>query len=217
MKLINLDWFPLEKTFFALVFDAAFYYDVATNEKDDIENAYTDWLLSKAYAANVQNIYMAGASRGGCLMVRIAKNIRDQYSWDGADIFVSGFDAVANAGRGELNGEKVKLYNPLNASYYAWTVHLADYFNHTDGLSIFQLAGGSNVSWGDNLVGNPHGFAMTDSEDSSASWYEQTWINHSHTTIGRSYDTHVVDDTVDAQLNWLRRKLLLTPISAPQL
>lgn len=215
-KLTELDWFSTNSTFFALIFDAAFYYATSTDEKKDMENAYASWLLSHAEAANIDRIFLAGASRGGCLTARLAQNIRQRSGYDQVEIYFIGFDAVCNKSQGELSTEREAVFNEfLNPDgcsllgqncWFAWQGNMADAFANTERLRMFQIVGGGNVNFGDNLAGNPR--AWSDNEGArTLDWYDQLWVPYGHKEIGRSYNEEIVASTVDAGLNWLEQKL----------
>ncbi|MCB1318739.1 MAG: hypothetical protein KDK34_00715, partial [Leptospiraceae bacterium] len=106
--------FPMNRTFMAVAFDTQFNHLRSSDEKADMERAYLRWLLDKAYSSNVKRIYLAGSSRGGCLVMRLAQAIRENYSYRNIPLIVHSFDGVCKRTQNELGTYNSKIYNPLN-------------------------------------------------------------------------------------------------------
>ena len=83
-----------EDTFLGIALDARFSYGFTPNNKQEIENAYFDWLTSKFDPNRIRSIYLAGHSRGGCLVYRLAARMNAAFPT--VPIIVHGFDPVCD-------------------------------------------------------------------------------------------------------------------------
>ena len=70
-QLFDYQMFPQARTFAAAAWDARFNYNFTAGNKQEIENAYYDWLKSKFSRSRLKVIYLAGHSRAGCLALRL--------------------------------------------------------------------------------------------------------------------------------------------------
>lgn len=216
VKLMGQGWFPKDKTFMALVFDAAFYFDSFASEKEDIVGAYVDWLLSQVGdRTKVKRIYLAGASRGGCLTAQIGEALRDKDTgFDNAEILVSNSDGVCNHLQNEAGAYNNPVFNPIMEDndgcntatincYFAYDAYLEDFFGNTEDFHLFQIHGGGNVSFGDNLALNPRAYTY-ESRKGAEDWYLQKWVPYGHKEMCRSYEDQAALDTIDSHLSWLK-------------
>lgn len=197
--------FSPDDTALIMLFDACFYVEEANDGSSStspivqgIVDEYTNWIMSKT-SIKPENIYLAGASRGGSLVTQMAYNLKHKAKWMNytADtkIVVGCFDAVSNHKEGELWTTSTRVDNPkewINSRFcYKSTLSSRSKFTNQNNLHLLQIAGGADV-----FTGTPwHSFYF----DSSADVFEFQWVDRSHKDIGR--DWH--DDTVGEQLRWL--------------
>lgn len=176
--------FPLSSTLFVLVFDARINYEIGSNEKQKIENAYFQWLTHRASSSQLETIYLAGQSRGGCLAYRLGKRFRDHSGYRSVPLIVQGYDAVCNKQQGEFGTTGTKYDNPLNSRYYSWRIDMAAQFPYRTDLALKQIHAGQQVVW---IA--PFGVrALTyRSYDVDLGWWRQNWVNLEHSDMGRNY------------------------------
>lgn len=179
-RLIHSGKFSPSDTAFNVVYDANFNYEYTSSAKNKAEQAFTDFLLSKGYSSTVDRIVLVGSSRGGALVTRMAKNIKQRSGWSNVPVFVGLIDAVPNRDQDELEtGGMPKCDSPYNSLYYAREANLDLFFNGVNKPQIRHVVtGAAVVSIGG--VGIIHGFCADE-----RSWYQQSWANLKHTEIGR--------------------------------
>ncbi|WP_444938767.1 hypothetical protein [Microbulbifer sp. JMSA002] len=190
-QVLDSEYFPADDTFFAVAFDAQFNYMVNSGEKSRIESAYLNWLKSKAYASNLESIYLAGSSRGGCLAMRLAKALRNDPDFRSIRTIVHSFDGVCKWDQNEMGVTSSFFRNPENSTYLSYYTDLNAQFPYKDNLYIRQLAGGDEVI---EFTG-VHSFVYA-VEDINLGWYAQSWVNLDHITIDRDMYPAVRDQTV---------------------
>lgn len=215
MKLRHLGWFPAATTWMAVVNDNNFDHLFDSGKKQQILNGFVRWLEGQV-RPETRAIYLAGSSRGGCLMMRMAQQLRNNTSLDGIDIYVSSFDGVCKYSQGELGTRGDKINNPVRpslTSYGGWATDLSAQFPRRAGLHIFHIAGGEEVA---PLTGIRAFSAYAGSSPPKTGsnldwgWYTQRWVKWKHKEIGNPYTepassdrARAVAETIDAQLTWL--------------
>ncbi|GAA5445445.1 hypothetical protein Misp06_03648 [Microbulbifer sp. NBRC 101763] len=190
-QLLDSEHFPTDETFLAIAFDTQFNQMISSNEKSRIERAYLSWLKSKAYASNLETIYLAGSSRGGCLVMRLAKAMRADPDFRNIRTVVHSFDGVCKWTQNELGLTSSFYRNPMNSSYLSYYTDLHTQFPYKDNLYLRQLTGGAEVI----ELSGVHSFAYT-AQDTDLGWYSQRWVNLDHTTIGRDMSQDVRNQTI---------------------
>ena len=191
--------FDPSNTYMALVFDAGFYWGMDEDKKDESLNNYTEWIMSKCNSnenKNLKNVYMAGASRGGDLVCRIAYEMRNddelKDKLKDTEIIVSSFDGVANQKQGELFTTEETIDNPLGKG----KAYIADFnkFVNSEALHILQIAGGQKVF----PLSSARGFSMKEEKEGT---FEFEWVDKKHTEIGQ----HWHEEVTEKQLHWLEQ------------
>ncbi|GAB2884110.1 hypothetical protein ACCI51_10080 [Microbulbifer echini] len=190
-QVLDSEYFPADDTFFAVAFDTQFNYMVSSSEKSRMERAYLNWLKSKAYASNLETIYLAGSSRGGCLAMRLAKALRDDPAFRKIRTIVHSFDGVCKWDQNEMGVTSSFFRSPVNSNYLSYYTDLDAQFPYKDNLYIRQLAGGDEVI---EFTG-VHSFVYS-ATDVSLGWYAQQWVDLNHITIDRDMTPTVRDLTV---------------------
>lgn len=177
-------------TYFAVVFDAAFYHLLSPEEKNRVVDAWLNWMLSavgRENFSNIKNIYMAGTSRGGCLVTRMAYELNSKSTWDALDnakIIVGSFDGVAKKTQGELFTTGYRKDNPLvsDASLFCWDTTLASKLTGSN-IHILQVAGGFDFIGGPvALFSNVKAFHLD-----NTSRTQHIWVSLNHAQICRTW------------------------------
>jgi hypothetical protein len=179
---------PISNTFIGLAFDARFNFDFGAAEKNDIEDAYFAWLTGKFFAGNLEGIYLAGYSRGGCLVARLARRFKQ--SFPSVPLVLHIFDGVCaeHSVTHPWDGPEFGLLNrkednPENSSdYSAWKVDMNERFPDRTNLSVLNMVGGEKV-----LLDAARAFSHVDASANPTelflgprAWYRQTWHDASH-------------------------------------
>lgn len=133
-NLLSRGIFSPSNTFIGLGFDARYNGDFSRNNLQDIVNAHYAWLKSKANPSRLKSVYLAGHSRGGALVLRIAQLFKRDYP--NVNVIVDTFEPVARACNlcpqfGDINRDKLDVYKDI-------------YFNNP--LVNYPQGGGVNFS-----------------------------------------------------------------------
>jgi hypothetical protein len=219
MKLRALDWFPAGKSYLAVVNDNNFDHLFDSDKKQQMLDGFVHWLEGQI-RPETRSIYLAGSSRGGCLVMRMGQALRQNPAYDDIDLFVSSFDGVCKKSQSELGTYDHKIKNPVRpwgTFYGGWATDIYTQFPHRGRLFIYHIAGGEEVV--------PLSEIRTFSAYSGSSppgtgsnldwgWYRQTWVRWKHKEIGNPYTepdssdrSTAVAETIDAQLSWLAGRL----------
>ncbi|WP_338864796.1 hypothetical protein [Myxococcus stipitatus] len=219
MKLDTLGWFPRGRTYLSVVNDNNFDHLFDSDTKQRIVNGFSGWLQAQV-RPETRSIYLAGSSRGGCLMMRLAQALRANTALDGIDIYVSSFDGVCRNSQGELGTYDSKIDNPVRpwgTFYGAWATDLNAQFPRRNRLHLFQVVGGQEVAPATGIRAFS-GYAGASPPSTGTNldwgWYKQTWVKWKHKEIGNPYtdpsaseQAQAVADTIDAHLTWLDARL----------
>ncbi|WP_342375156.1 hypothetical protein NVS55_28155 [Myxococcus stipitatus] len=219
MKLDTLGWFPRGRTYLSVVNDSNFDHLFDSDTKQRIVNGISGWLQAQV-RPETRSIYLAGSSRGGCLMMRLAQALRANTTLDGIDIYVSSFDGVCRNSQGELGTSDSKINNPVRpwgTFYGAWATDLNAQFPRRQRLHLFQVVGGQEVAPATGIrafAGYAGASPPSTGTNLDWGWYKQTWVKWKHKEIGNPYtdpsaseQAQAVADTIDAQLTWLDARL----------
>lgn len=175
--------FEEQNTFAALAFDARFNWGFSEDNKRRIVNAYSEWLSGKFEQKNLRSIYLVGHSRGGALVMRLAKKL--QAAYPNAALILHPVDAVPRRTENELGSFASSTNNPVagfprdsgglnNLGNWAWQSDLGNYFDRKEHLSVFNMVVGGKIF---GLAQETR--AVTDRNASSAlydnGWYRQQW------------------------------------------
>ena len=214
MKLRSLNWFDAETTWMAVGLDNNFDYTATKNKRTRLVAGFTQWITSQI-TDDTETIVLAGSSRGGCLSLRIAQEIRAIPEYDHITLFVSSYDGVCHKGD-ELGVDSPKIENPLRSKYAGYATDIeAQYATH-ENLYIFHLSGGQEVV---PLLGIRTFSAYEgDTPPKVGShldfgWYRQKWVPYAHMDVGTAYHAkenireQAISDTIDSQLYWMQKKL----------
>ena len=219
MKLRATGWFPEDETYMALGVDNNFDYTFSLKNRNAIANGFAAWLKTKI-TSDTERVILAGFSRGGCLVMKMAQALRSDPAYDGVKIYVSSYDGVCNKGEELGTSWRNKIVNPRRRSgtfYGGWPVDMKAQYPNRHGLNIYHLSGGQEVV----PLTAVRAFSGYDGdqppdvgEDIDWGWYKQTWLPWKHSEIGSAHyapndenKPMAIADTIDAQLSWLRSRL----------
>ncbi|NET84072.1 MAG: hypothetical protein F6J94_19775 [Moorea sp. SIO1F2] len=130
-------------------------------------------------------MYLAGHSRGGALVLRLAKKFQQEFP--NAVVIVHTFDPVPNKSHGELGVFNSSIDNPSagyprdtalleNKGNWAWRSNFRTYYEHKKNFSVFNMLIGGQIfglAQETRAVTIDTGYAQ--GED--LGWYFQRWYN----------------------------------------
>eukprot|EP00565_Helicotheca_tamesis_P003128 CAMPEP_0185723844 /NCGR_PEP_ID=MMETSP1171-20130828/544_1 /TAXON_ID=374046 /ORGANISM="Helicotheca tamensis, Strain CCMP826" /LENGTH=600 /DNA_ID=CAMNT_0028391599 /DNA_START=126 /DNA_END=1928 /DNA_ORIENTATION=- len=167
-------------TFIATSWATSFNWGTSAGEKQDIEDAFYNWLLSKVNTPNLEEVIIAGHNRGGCLALRLAERFNRNFAPQ-VDVAVMSADPVFNVGQSEFGAGFPQITNPLNNAWEGMSTDMRAEFqkegrelyveNYVVGDNTFVLNSVKGLS-DKRAVGTP--FNM-------GGWYHQDWITWGHT------------------------------------
>ncbi|MCY1042893.1 hypothetical protein OV208_16355 [Corallococcus sp. bb12-1] len=189
-----------EDTFMGLAFDARFNYGFTPSNKQEIENAYYEWLKDKFYANNLQSIYLAGHSRGGCLAARLGRRFKQDFPQ--IPLIIHIFDGVCHVNDGEFGTNGSGQLNPLMNMNDYWRTYSSDIgaqFPTTHNLAVYNMVSGARVlpDFVDYFVsvhafgyGTPYGTPNPQAASFTVGdWYRQDWYGLEHHSMANSNST----------------------------
>jgi len=213
-KLRKTNWFPLESTYWFHADDAQYNWGYGSDEGKRTRKSFTKQICSKV-GANTQRIYMAGASRGGALVLEIAENIKDTPSsygcpnMDDVFIYVQTFDAVFKViSDEEFDARKQTVPNPLSDNKKAHILDISDEFTNKNKLKIWSDVGGAHV------IAAVRAFTHDSTEcredvycslgaPGNPKWYQQIWGNFVHTRYTERPQDEIIHPALDELRRWL--------------
>ncbi|MBQ9817788.1 MAG: hypothetical protein IJM59_10065 [Proteobacteria bacterium] len=215
MKLKAQNWFP--NAWFAVAPDNNFDYTMSSAKRSRLVQGFTKW-LEKKITPDTENIVLAGSSRGGCLVVLMAQELRKKSEYNHINIYVSSYDSVCKSD--EFGITSTKINNPVRPSgtfYGGWATNLNAQFPNRGNLHIYHISGGQEIvaltgirTFSGYSGSTPPGTGS----DIDWGWYKQTWVPWAHKEIGNPYTRpaegdrpQAIADTIDAQLWWLQNQL----------
>lgn len=201
-RLIREGIFDPTDSFLAVAFDARFNHKFNKDNKDRIEDAYFRWLRSKFDPQSVDLVYLAGHSRGGCLAMRLAQRFQEEMPQ--VPVVAQSFDGVCNRNQGELGIEiPGRVNNPLvgGNSAFAWPTDLRQEFqSQQTSLALLQIVGGHPFFPGDLAV-RAFSQKRADQPELDLCWYQQRWMDLSHSQLGGLRIVQPALDHLEASLD----------------
>lgn len=204
--------------FLSLAFDHRHNNEFTISNKNEIERAFFSWLENRFEASNLESVFLAGHSRGGCLALQLSKMFKQNYPE--VPLVLVLFDPVCNQEQDEANIVRISnntydfpiapyslwanrpmVLNPINNDRRAYVINLNQYFPNKQNLRVLNLVSGAQVVT--NLVEllGYDVYAFVDSAPGSEvelhtlqlpgfgpTWYTQEWFDRSHMSMGLDVD-----------------------------
>lgn len=214
MKLRTQGWLPPATTWMAVANDSNFDHLFDPAKKQQILDGFVHWLEDQV-RPETRAIYLAGSSRGGCLVMRIAQALRANTALDGVAVYVSSFDGICKHSQSELGTFGTKINNPVRpwgTFYGGWATDLTAQYPRRALLHVYQVVGGQEVApaTGIRAFSAYSGSPPKTGSNLDWGWYKQTWVRWKHKEIGNPYTepsaanrAQATAETIDAQLTWL--------------
>lgn len=181
------------KTFIGAVFEARFNYELSRAEKNKHEEGYYRYLLSRV-GDHPETIYLAGHSRGGCLVMRLASRLTRRFTR--TKVVVHTWDPVCTHERagGVLTEEefgvgKPEFNNPVASGRYVYSTDMNVRFLRRNCLAIRNFLAGDSVIT-PKIRGFGHSGASVSRYTTGSlrlsngfAWYNQSYHTQSHNSI----------------------------------
>ena len=217
-KLRKTNWFPIDKTYWFHADDHQYNWARKTSQKKAIRKSYTKQICSKV-GSNTKRIYMAGASRGGALILEIAKKIQhdpQRYGcpdMENIHLYVQSFDSVFNTEglRGEFGAQRRDVSNPLimnGKKYQAHLLNISEQFVNKKNLKIWHDVSGERISFSvhaftHNSYACQHDVYCSLDESENPKWYQQVWGTYPHFYYTESPRNNILNPALDVLKGWL--------------
>ncbi|CAB9524107.1 expressed unknown protein [Seminavis robusta] len=142
---------PNHETLYLTLFDSQFNHMDSANAKQATLNGYAAYLDSKVLSwDNIKGIVIAGASRGGCLSMRLSQHLRAQYNLDHVKFALGTIDGVCKYTQNEFGVTSDTIDNPLPgapAGYKAYKTNIpAQLQGPKEDYCIWQLTLGDDAT-----------------------------------------------------------------------
>lgn len=200
-KLLDSKYFSSENTYVGLVFDARYNFEFLGNKKDIIVQGYYDYLMQKL-GENIGTIYLAGHSRGGCLVMRLASRITSNFP--NARVIVHNYDGVCASGAllpSEFDVGFPIRKSPVLDGAKVYTTQMETQYQNTKCLAIRSFLSGAEIGLplglGNIIRAFGHdGFYFTEKQknrlmtDDGYPWYEESFHPLGHSPIANSEFIH---------------------------
>jgi len=149
----------------------------------------------KGREKQLKAVYLAGGSRGGCLVVRLAKSMMARAELSHTKFIVQSFDGVCNHWEGEFGTTWWYYSNPKRGRKHWWWPKWYAY--RTSIKSQFDSSQKKRLCMRHAVAGDPIGWARPFSawgcgskkkctfktDDGSLTYYEQEWLTLKHGQI----------------------------------
>jgi len=187
MRIKNSGKYDMADTLFILILDSQYnYYE---EDKARMVNAYWAFLTSKFWATNVEDIVLAGQSRGGCLSLLLAQRFRKTPAYKGIPLVLQMNDAVCrNDGSeipGKIPGSKTFAVNPVNPNTRkSVLVNMDRILPNAARTNLFV----NNIHGGGSVGGLGYRSLTYKTSNTDIGWWRQNWVKFSHTDMGGNFD-----------------------------
>lgn len=189
-NILRTGLFSKSDTFVGVVFDARFHWEYFASRKNKIVTAYCNYIVDKL-GKDVKTIYLAGSSRGGCLVMRVSARLAQKFPR--TRIIVHTFDGVCAPKaaylpwtKGEFGVTTHSIRNPVKAGNKVYTTNIWKQFPSKNCIAVRSFLTGQKVyisrarAFGhltftgkQNSLTNPAGF----------DWYTQSFHTEGHNAI----------------------------------
>lgn len=198
VRLMESGLFDSTDTLFILALDARFGYARPDHKKQNIENAYWDFLTSKFSPENLEVMVLAGQSRGGCLMFRLGERLRKSAMYRDIPLVIQGYDPVCVNPEKSPNGVQPEFPyrnpkqsdttslstftapNPADEDKKVYALQMGTIFPEAlrQDLRILDIHGG-----GKSPTNKIRPFSWY-ADDIDLGWWKQKWFNVEHISMG---------------------------------
>jgi hypothetical protein len=175
-----------------LAFKSGFQFETSVGDKEKIVESYYDWLSRNSYRfANTRIAYLGGASRGGALVTRLGRRIRERHLDLPLKIYISTIDGHVTIrhyrSEYELCSTTDEVSNPLNPDRTAFFARLDMYFPVTlrTNLFVFNTVSGNDKRALKTYCSGTSEREAGESEQETEHWnfFRQVWVNVDHQDI----------------------------------
>ena len=180
------------------IFDNASGYLSSSEEKEAILNALTAYVKNHI-SADGKLIYLSGSSRGACLSLMLAKQLKADPDYENMPMILHLVDPVCKSSDDDLVDvpATARIDNPLNDNYRARAVDLDTFFSDQakKTLSVYSTHTGDNVVLAqartfvdeDTPEGQTDAYELTwDFNGEAKVFWTQNWVDYSHKFLGRT-------------------------------
>ena len=194
---------PHDETLYITVWDPGFNHN--GNDKRNVIKGYADFLDSQVQSwGNIDGIVMVGASRGGCLTMQLAENLRQEFTLTHTQFALDVIDPVCNLLEHEFGISAEKIDNPVRDKYKSYQVDVPKQLDGflPENYCMRNLAIGEDVSGvGLQIRGFSHDTCTKEDcellDFNGNAYYEQKWTFICHSCAGRQFDAASLDITVE--------------------
>lgn len=160
-------------------------YDWSSPYRAQIRQGLFRWLKDKVATAPLQQIIIAGHSRGACLALGLIKEFRGDHAFDTVKILGAPVDGTC------MDGEQGTLQwggdidNPLPDVPWDWHAWPSSFTtDNNQNVCIQNTVGGETQT----AIGWVHSFFLTNSK------WNNSWVNIPHVTSGQCIDNYMSKD-----------------------
>lgn len=181
---------PIQETFVGEAFDSRFNFEHPEPLKVGMVVAYYGWLKSKFDANKIESIYLAGHSRGGCLVARLGALFARDFGHR-VPVVIHSFDGVCRQatsawgahGFPEFGVGPVRITNPLNSNNRAFATDLWLQFPRRNMVAFLNQISGGKVAFGARAFSHHRASRPFYSSGGVRPWLTQQWWNLDHFDI----------------------------------
>ena len=179
------------------VHDLQFNHMYTAEAKRKVLRSFYDWLSDHVDWNNVEFVYLAGSSRGGCFSMRLGQHIMGQRATRSDTRFIlQSVDGVCRKAQGEFGTHGTAFDNPIakERNYRVFPTDIRRQFpaQRLRNICAFHIAGGEEVTqWGLRVHAFSDKSARGNKNDvilrqGSHVFYRQVWSKYAHQSLGQN-------------------------------
>lgn len=190
--------FHKHRTSVSMFFDQQFEYQDSTSSKDANLKAHAEYILNKV-GPRTEIIFLAGHSRGGCLIMRIAKILTEKHPQ--ITVIVTAYDPVCVVPgqliQPEMGITGKYIRNPVNSNAEVATTNMTEQFKTRSFFALRSFLSGQKINGWMPVVSFGHS-EFDEPEQSlwlggQGPWYTQSFHRENHGDITYKYYEIVVE------------------------
>lgn len=197
-----------DDTFVGIAYDARYNFEFQPSTLEAIAGAYYAWLKSKvADHSQLRSVYLAGHSRGGALVLRLAQKFKREFPH--TIVIVDAFEPVARKNFGELGTYDDYIDNPAagfprdsggldDLGNWSWKTDLREQFPDKTNLSLINRINGGQIPLAQDTRSLTHAYGQRQHTD--LGWLRQQWYavgGNAQGHEGIASQADAVDDALD--------------------